>query len=81
MTDTVPLEKALEMIKFNKSRVHTFRSSPGILIGADWSKSELLKAIKKFGIAESGPSAVAMGYALVLIDEHGPLFIETRNQK
>jgi hypothetical protein len=81
MTNTVPLEKYLEMIKFNKSKVHTFRSSPGVLIGADWSKQKLLKAIKKFGIAESGPSAVAMGHGLVLIDEHGPLFIETRSEK
>ncbi len=76
----VSFDKALEMIKFNKSRVHTFRSSPGMLIGADWTKSKLIKAMKKFGVQQSGPSACLMNHALVLIDEYGPLFIETKSE-
>jgi hypothetical protein len=77
--EKIPLEKAVSMLA-KKSNIHTFRSSPGMLIGADWPKKKLISAMKKHGVGPSGPSACAMGYCLVLIDDRGPLFIEAKEQ-
>lgn len=62
-------------------RIHTFRSGPFALIGADWNRPELLAAIKEFGCELSGPQARAAGHGLALIDRTGPLFIETKREK
>jgi hypothetical protein len=42
----IEFKKAVGMIKVNKGKIHTFRSSPGMLLGADWNKAALLKAMK-----------------------------------
>lgn len=59
-------------------RIHTFRGTGPILIGADWQRQKLLDAIKQFGAELSGPSATRMRHGMVLIDDKGMLFIETK---
>ena len=58
--------------------VHTYRSTPGVLIGADMDRNELITAMRAspfitrtIGIARS------MKHGLC-IDAGGPLFIETK---
>lgn len=65
----------------NRTKIHTFRNSGFMLIGADWQRRILHAAMRKYGVELSGEQATAMKHGLVLIDDHGPLFIETREQK
>ena len=58
--------------------IHTFRSGPFMLIGADWGREPLTEAIRKYGAELSGQMATNMDHGLVLIDDRGPLFIETK---
>lgn len=73
--ETVSYDDALKVLP-TKSKVHTFRSSPGMLIGADWDREDVLSAIRKFGCELSGSQATHMNHGLVLFDPK-PLFIET----
>lgn len=78
--EIIPYEKAAEMIRVYDGKVHTFRYSvPGMLLGADWPKTKLLAAMKKFVIHPSGPRAAESKHGIVLFDERGPLFIETKD--
>jgi hypothetical protein len=79
--EVIPYEKAIEMIQIHDGSVHTFRSSvPGMLFGADWPEARLLAAMKKFPIHPSGPVASKSNHAIVLFDDRGPLFIETKEE-
>lgn len=71
------LQEATDLLPTGKE-VHTFRNSSFMLIGADWPRAKVLKAIEKHGVELAGPSATAMKHGLVLFDDHGPLFIATR---
>ncbi len=61
-------------------RIHTFRQGGLGLIGADWPREELLETIKKYpdALNETKGIAKGMGHGLVLVDDTGPLFIETQ---
>lgn len=75
--EIVPLEDAMAMLS-SAELIHTFRSAGGILIGASWERKELFDHMDKFGVELSGPFASAMNHRLVVIDDLGPLFIETK---
>jgi hypothetical protein len=70
---------AIAMIP-DQEMIHTFRN-PGIgmLVGADWDRQELIKLIKNSKVELSGPEAASMKHGLVLKDEYGYLFIETKD--
>jgi hypothetical protein len=75
-------DQALAMLP-EEGDVHTFRSSPGILVGADWRRSDVVAAIEKAGPEElevGGPQCQAMGHSLVLWTRGEPLFIETKKE-
>ena len=74
----VTLEDAITRLP-DGDRVHTFRQAGCMMIGADWLLNDLLAAMREHGVIESGPAATGMKHGLVLIDERGPLFIETRS--
>lgn len=81
MTDertTVSLDDAITRIASEDGRVHTFRDAGIALVGADWDLEDLIAAMRKHGVEESGPGATEARHGLVLMDEHGPLFIATR---
>jgi hypothetical protein len=73
-------EQAIALLPEGES-IHTFRSSPGFMIGADWDREKLLLHIQKHPTELSGPMATDMHHGMVLIDENGPLFIATMHQK
>jgi hypothetical protein len=58
--------------------VHTFRGGGSIIIGADWDRNDLIKSFKKYRPELSGEQATAMNHGIVLTDDRGYLFVETR---
>lgn len=68
-------EKAVAMLPEGDS-IHAFRNSPGVLIGADWERADILEVIKKHGAELAGPTATGMGHGLYVNDGIG-LWIET----
>ena len=58
--------------------IHTFRSAPGIVIGADMDRIKLVEAFKKYPPELSGEAATAMKHGIVIQDDHGYLFVETK---
>ena len=65
----------------DKEDIHTFRNPGGMLVGADWGREIIVEAIEKCGCELSGDQATTMKHGLVLQDEHGYLFIETKAPK
>ena len=57
--------------------IHTFRSGTGILLGVDHPRKSLLEKLKAHKIELSGQLAKSMNHGIALIDDNGPLFIET----
>lgn len=80
--ERVPLtyDQAIAMLP-DAERIHTFRGTGPVMIGADWPRSTLLDAIREHGAELSGPGATAMGHGMALIDSVGVLFIETVDQR
>lgn len=75
--EPVTFEEAEQMIG-DGERIHTFRNpAAGVMLGCDWDRADILDHVKKYGAELSGPSATAMKHGLVLMDDTGPLFIET----
>ena len=60
--------------------VHTFRQgSIGMLLGADWSRNEILAAMKAAPeILEAGEIATNIGHGIAIKDDGGWLFIATK---
>lgn len=58
--------------------IHTFRNPAGILIGADWSRIEILEKFTECGVRRSGGMATRMKHGLVFIDNGKPVFVETK---
>lgn len=76
----ITFEEAVKMLP-DGDAVHTFRSpAPGLMIGADWSREDLLEKMKKAGLELSGTAATAMKHGIALIDDQGPLFIATKGE-
>jgi len=72
-------EEAVAMLP-DGDYIHTFRSNPICLVGADWEREELLEAIKKGRPEKAGPGATSMGHALAIWTGDEPLFVETREE-
>ena len=74
-------EQAIAMLPDGET-IHTFRSRPGILIGADWERAELIDAIRHaVGRELGGEQCRAFGHGLVVwTDESSPLFVETQQE-
>lgn len=63
--------------------VHTFRGCRGMMIGADWDRKDLIREMKKWEstLQITGGGAKAIKHGIAFIDETGPLFIETDEDK
>ncbi len=77
----ISLERAVSMLPDGED-VHTFRQGGPALIGADWDRNALIKHLSKHAdkIELSGEMATSMKHGIAVIDEHGPLFIATRQE-
>ena len=72
-----------ESILVDGDNIHTFRSSTFTLIGADWSRKEIIKAIIQAHIRGAdnleigGEQCKRMGHSLVIwTSDNNPLFVE-----
>ena len=72
-------EEAEKMLP-DRDVIHTFRQGGIALIGCDWDKQDIIDTIKKFSntVQLSGTTATSMGHGIVLEDDNGYLFIETK---
>jgi len=76
-------EQAIGLLS-DDSEIHTFRSGTSILLGADWSRDELIKSFHAAGsedIQIGGDACKSMGHGLVLFTGDDPLFIEVDKEK
>jgi len=72
--------EALAMLP-DKQFIHTFRQGGGnCLIGADWSKNSILKAIDDYGFELTGEQATSMGHGMAFQDEFGWVYVQTKEK-
>jgi hypothetical protein len=69
--------QALDLLT-DDEMIHTFRASGPMNTGADWQRADVLALIRRYGAELAGEHASAMGYRLAVIDDHGLLFIRTK---
>lgn len=73
-------KQAIEMLPDGEF-IHTFRNPRGILVGADWSRQDILEAIHKAGkenLEIGVEQCQRMNHGLVLWEGNDPLFIATK---
>lgn len=64
MADTITAEQALAVLP-DGDTIHTFRNPAGMLLGADWSRADVEKAIRETDIVLlMGPMARGMGHGI-----------------
>jgi len=71
-------EQAISVIA-KRGDVHTFRSGGNVLVGADWRRKAIVKALNdapEGSIEVGGEQCMRMGHGLVLWTGSDPLFIE-----
>lgn len=74
----VTFEQAVAMLA-DGDEVHTFRNAGPMILGANWSRPELLKAMRASPAIElSGKVATSMRHGLAIDDEIGKVFIATK---
>lgn len=74
----VTFEEAVTLLPERSRRIHTYRQVGPILVGADHDRADLLKDMQAAPTIEvGGKGCQTMNHAVVIFDDHGPLFIET----
>lgn len=81
----MPAENGRELLTYDEAvamlpegdDIHTFRSGPGIMLGADWRRADILDVIRKHGAEKAGPMATSMKHGIVVMEGDAPLFIAT----
>jgi len=70
--------KQAESCLLNGDNIHTFRSVPGTLIGADWERKNILEAFEthKDTLQIGGVQCKAMKHGIVFEDIGGYVFVE-----
>jgi hypothetical protein len=71
-------ERAVELLN-DGEEIHVFLNPNGMLVGADWSRKEILKLLKDAeSIEVGGPSCINLKHGLVAWHGNRPHFIESR---
>lgn len=70
-------EQAVAMLP-DGDYIHTFAPAGGALLGADWTREELLSAFDKHQVELAGEAATAMNHGMAMFDGFGWVFIQTR---
>lgn len=71
-------EQAVSMLDPDSPFIHTVRDSGPCLVGADWSREDILAAIQNRDCELGGTACRAMNHGLV-IHTGGPLFVRCRD--
>ncbi|MEN6312754.1 MAG: hypothetical protein ABFD25_00745 [Clostridiaceae bacterium] len=58
--------------------IHTFRQAGPTLIGADWERNDMIKALNKYEAEVTGEQAQAMNHGMAFCDDYGWVFVETK---
>jgi hypothetical protein len=75
--ELLTFEQAVAMLP-DGEWIHTFSNAAGfVLVGADWSREDVIEAIRTKGAEKSGPMATGTNHGICLVGER--LFIETRS--
>lgn len=70
-------DEAITMLP-EKECIHTIRNAWFGIIGADCSREYIVEIVKKYQPELAGEVAANMNHKIVIFDETGPLFIETK---
>ena len=77
--DTLPFDEAVAFLP-DGDRVHTFRGSGPMMLGADWQRDKLIAAMRKADAVHiTGEFAQSMKHGLAIYDG-GMLFIATKGK-
>jgi hypothetical protein len=72
------VEDALAMLP-EGDYVHTFRNPGGMMVGADWTRENIIKAVTESDHRQlTGPMATSMGHGLAINEGGRILFVATR---
>jgi len=76
----VSFDVAVSMLP-DSEHIHTFRSATGMLVGADWERSELLDRMRRYEntLEIGGPECQRFEHGLAMWDDYGPLFIQCKD--
>ena len=76
------VEEALALLD-DGEEVHSFASpAGGVLIGADWSREDAIKAIENAKTREvAGPAAQGMKHGLAIMTSTGYYFLKTKTAR
>ncbi len=74
----VTAEQALSMLP-DGDVIHTFRSTNYTLVGADWSREEIVAAIQKYECELGGDMCRSMKHGLAVHTAKLPLFVQVRD--
>lgn len=73
-------EEALSLLP-DEDDIHTFRGVPGILIGADWYRDELVTEINRCTCEIGGEMCRQLGHGLVIwTGRDDPLFVKVDDE-
>lgn len=76
--ECIAFEAAVAMLP-DGDEIHTFRSLGAMLLGMDFDRQSIIEKLKSApGIELAGPTSRSMDHGIVIHDEYGWLFIETR---
>ena len=70
-------EQALSMLPEGE-RIHTFRTNPLALLGADWDREDLIAAIREGQCEIGGEACQNFNHGLVVWTGDNPLFVECK---
>lgn len=70
-------EQAVTMLA-DGDDVHTFRGGGMVILGADWGRAELIKAIEENECEIGGESCRGMNHGLVVWVDGSPLYVECK---
>lgn len=68
-------EQALSLIS-DKEYIHTFISLPNVLIGAEWKREDIVRAIYEHSCEMGGEMCRKMGHGLAILKGNDPMFVE-----
>lgn len=74
----IDYEQAVAMLP-EDDQIHVYDNpAPGVLVGADWDRDELLSLMRESACELAGETATSMGHGLVVWDGKRPLFVATK---